>query len=267
MYFSHQRTLEWVRAVAEDLRGPPGDGRRRRAVLRHPDLPEHSRRGRAGPARRDRGRRRRTCTGRTPGRSPARSAAPSWPSSAPRWSRSGTPSGARCSARPTRSWRARRSPGCATASRRSCASARPSPGAPGPGGRALHRAAGVRPRARARVGDGRAAAGGLRADLGHRRSGARPAGVRQRGLPGAARARRGRRAVPGREGDLRRQRRARACCRGSRRTSTGCSSAGSRTTRAPSGASSTRSTAGQTPSRGRLEMLLPDDRAAREPTT
>ena len=40
------------------------------------------------------------------------------------------------------------------------------------------------------VGDGRAAAGGLRTDLGDRRSGARPTGVRQRGVPGAARARR-----------------------------------------------------------------------------
>ena len=50
-----------------DLRGPPGDGRRDRRVLRHPHLPEHSRRGRAGPARRDRGRGARTCTGRTPG--------------------------------------------------------------------------------------------------------------------------------------------------------------------------------------------------------
>ena len=60
------------------------------------------------------------------------------------------------------------------------------PGAPADAAELLHRAARVRARARARVGDGRAAAGGLRADLGHRRSRARPAGVRHRGLPGAA---------------------------------------------------------------------------------
>ena len=82
-------------------------------------------------------------------------------------SRSATPSVARCSARPTRSWRARRWPGCGNGLAPVLIGLNGRAGRAGPRGRTLHRAAGIRIGARARVG-GRATAGGLRTGLGDR---------------------------------------------------------------------------------------------------
>ena len=55
MYFGHQRTMDRVRAVADICTHRPATTEGNRAVLRHPDLPEHPRSGRAGPPRRNHG--------------------------------------------------------------------------------------------------------------------------------------------------------------------------------------------------------------------